>query len=153
MSRISITTSGSLAWREHKRHKALRNVVQSFIKEEVDRPNVVCVDSKYSKVVFSNEKDNVTKIHSDKVLQNDLPSPALRVSHGCEATASSYFYRKIIDRNDNAKKLIDNSRKLIDNATIPNYEVQDLSIWMSEEWDCCDEFSDEGRNLSQVRLG
>ena len=139
MSRISVTTSGSIAWREHQRHKALRSVAQLFIKEEVDKANVVCVDSKYSVVVFQNE--NVVKIHADTNLQKDLPNPALRLSHGCEATASSYFYRKITDRTYNSKNNNNDSSK------IPNYEVQDLSFWMSEEWDCCDEFSEEGRKF------
>jgi len=152
MSKISITTSGSVAWREHQRHRARLSVVQSFIREESGKADVVCVTSTYSTVVLTDNNNNnssrsrrpaecltESKVSSQPSQKEIIPclstqqqqhlllsNPALRFSHDCVPTASAYFYQQLKARSlSNAKY-----------SKVPDqYEVQDLSIWMSDEFE------------------
>ena len=134
MSKIQITTSGSLAWKEHKRRRALTSIVKSFILEEVDKPNVVCVDSRHSFVIVAPDAAAVVGGGNDgakarrdvQVDQGDLPNPALRSSHGCEPSASYHYYRRFA-RRPNVGVGVGVG------APHHSYELQDVSLWIQEE--------------------
>ena len=133
MSKIQITTSGSVAWKEHKRRRALTSVVKSFILEDVSKPNVVCVDSRHSVVVVAfnddadvgvGRKDGPKSNGNVQISQSCLPSPALRLSHGCEPSASYLYYRRFVRRTNVG---VDVERR--------SYELQDVSLWIQDESD------------------
>ena len=135
MSKIQITTSGSVAWKEHKRRRALTSIVKSFILEEVDKPNVVCVDSRHSFVIVAPDADvggggnDGAKARRDvQVDQGDLPNPALRSSHGCEPSASHHYYQRFA-RQPNVGVGVGVGV----GADRRSYELQDVSLWIQEE--------------------
>ena len=150
MSKISITTSGSVAWRDHQRHRARLSVVQSFIREESGKSDVVCVTSTYSTVVLPDNNKNrgrrplecqneskassqqpskkevIPSLSTQQQQQFCLSNPALRFSHDCVPTVSAYFYQRLkAPCQSNAKY-----------SKVPDqYEVQDLSLWMPDEFE------------------
>ncbi len=98
-------------------------------------PNVVCVDSRHSVVVVDGVDGGRVPERTEGGSSREFPSPALRLSHGCEASASFYFYRRFVDRRD-----------VVGDESRP-YELQDLSFWMDDE--IVEELDNEGweRNL------
>ena len=138
MSKIQITTSGSVAWKEHKRRRALTSIVKSFILEEVDKPNVVCVDSRHSFVVVAPDaaaadvggggNDGAKARRDVQVDQGDLPNPALRSSHGCEPSASHHYYQRFARQPNVGVGVGDGV-----GADRRSYELQDVSLWIQEE--------------------
>ena len=161
MSKISITTSGSVAWRDLKRHRARQSVVQSFIKEESSLYDAVSVTSKHSTIVLVPKDRNVNIDKQAKSQENEqkipkeankqecdkkqgnkgrpkprplilYPSPALRSGHDCQATASAYFFLNLSQPSQSS----DNANQ----ESVLEYELQDLSFWIE------DEGSDEGRH-------
>ena len=140
MSKIQITTSGSVAWKEHKRRRALTSIVKSFILEEVDKPNVVCVDSRHSFVIVAPDAAAVVGGGNDgakarrdvQVDQGDLPNPALRSSHGCEPSASHHYYQRFA-RQPNVGVGVGAGVGVGVGAPHRSYELQDVSLWIQEE--------------------
>ena len=158
MSKISITTSGSVAWRDLKRHRARQSVVQSFIKEESSLYDAVSVTSTHSTVVLVPKDRNVNSSEQKQVKSREsknsdqqkcdkkegdkgkppkplilYPSPALRSGHSCQATASAYFFQNFCQPSQ--------IRSNVKGERILEYEFQDLSFWID------DQDSDGGRQI------
>jgi hypothetical protein len=124
MSKIQITASGTQAWRDRKRRRALTSAADL---SRGDHADAVCVDTHCSVVVLS-----ATALASDggKREGRDQPAnPALRLHHDCEPTASSLFHRRF------AARIAAEGRP---------YELQDVSFWMPEESSDEDESRDRG---------